>query len=200
MFFPLKVGRWHRNSSCIGPLRAVFADVHQPVGIGEGERTEQNRVEGAEDRAGGPDAERQRKHDDRCERGALAQRANRVPEIAQQGSDPVVACSYPGNAGLGGDALSANRCEVAETTPGFALCLLRPQPVIDQLPRLHLQVHLQLGIHVLPHLGSGTLEESPESRRQGHPTPPSRPARRRPPQPTAPTAPCLPGASFHRTV
>ena len=53
--------------------------VDQPIAVAVGQRLEQHAADDAEDRGVGADAERQRDHDHRGERGAVSQRAQGVP-------------------------------------------------------------------------------------------------------------------------
>jgi hypothetical protein len=55
----------------------------EPIRIGVGQRLQQQRVDDAEDRAVGADADRQRRDDDQRQRPAAAQRPDGIAEILQ---------------------------------------------------------------------------------------------------------------------
>ena len=65
-------------------VRIPFREHHQSIGILVRQRIEQDRLDDAEDRGVGPDAEDERQKSDRGVRGLPEERADRVPEIAKQ--------------------------------------------------------------------------------------------------------------------
>jgi len=68
------------------PLRGVDRDDHhQAIGIGEGERAQEDGVDDAEDGGVGTDAQRQRQHRHRGEAGTLDQRPQPIAQILKNG-------------------------------------------------------------------------------------------------------------------
>ncbi len=67
-----------------GVLLIQGSESHEPVGLREGQRREQNRVYQAEDGRGGADAEGEREHHAEGERGGLAELAQGEAEVGKE--------------------------------------------------------------------------------------------------------------------
>ena len=70
-----------------GPVDRL-AQVDEPVAVAVRQRLEQHAAHDAEDRGVGADAEREREDDDGGERGAVAQRAQRVRDVGGDALEP----------------------------------------------------------------------------------------------------------------
>ena len=80
-----EIGR--RNAEPVQPFRQIALEDHrEPVRIDVGQRREHHGVHDAEDRAVGPDAQRQRQHGDRGEARALEEHPKGEPRILEHRS------------------------------------------------------------------------------------------------------------------
>ncbi len=77
------VGARHRKAAGLD-LRHPLLHGHEPIGLGERERLQQHRVDDAEHRRRGADAEREGEHGDRGERRRAPQHAPAVPHVLPQ--------------------------------------------------------------------------------------------------------------------
>src|SRR6476620_4877148 len=68
-------------------IRRLFAQRDEPMGFRIWQRTQEHRVDEAEDRGVRSDAEREREHGDRREARALPKRAQRVSSVLQRALD-----------------------------------------------------------------------------------------------------------------
>ena len=142
----------------------------QPLRLRIRQRPQQHRVHHAENRRVRPDAQRQRRHCRRAERGALAQCPRRIPEVPRDFVRPAEPCRFP--AFLGHRRLAA---EFHPCPPPRFLCIHAPR---HQVPRVALDVIFHFGRDVPLHLLSALPRD--------HVTPPARPQS---PLPAGPTPP-----------
>src|ERR1035438_2572478 len=84
-----KIAKVERVQRKLGVAGAVEEYAHDTVGLGIGKRPQQHAVDDAEDGAIRADGERQREHNHHGEAGVLAQRAQRVSQVAPKVFDVI---------------------------------------------------------------------------------------------------------------
>ena len=163
--------------SRVSPLVSWIAT--RRSGFGERQRAQQRRVHEREDRAVGADAERQRRHRDRGERGRLAQLAEReghvVAQLLEPGGDLHVAVPLPAEL----PELALHAADVSHPLLRLPPRRLRIDPARDQLARPQLEVQRDLLVDLLVdrhapepraqralHDANSTFETPVEKRRQ----------------------------------
>lgn len=116
--------------------RHVMRDFDEPLGSRVGQRTQQHAVDDAEHRRGGPDAQRQGRHDDHGETRRTLQAPGReshvAPEVLEAGGPPLLA------------HLLAHRLPPAESQQRLAARLFGSEPLPAELLRLLLHVEADL--------------------------------------------------------
>ena len=136
--------------------------LHQPIAVGEGQRTEQDGVDGREDRAVGTDAERERQHDGGRKARSAAHAAQRETDVAQRRIQDARDIGIAHPLALGD--------RVAELDPRPTPGILVRDALGAQLVRALTDVKRDLAVDVA--LQPGGAERVDEASKPGHVGPP----------------------------